>query len=76
MTKFEQIGIEYQMEAIDKVEAIRSFNHSCKICCSKGAFVKCDRCAISQVHYQVLACFDDLEAFKAKSFQNKTKARS
>lgn len=45
MTKFEQVGIN-------------SFNISCNICCCKGMRIDCDRCAISEAHSLVMACFD------------------
>lgn len=58
MTKFEQVGINYQYDAATKEQAIRSFNHSCNCCCRKGMRIKCDRCAISEAHSLVMACFD------------------
>lgn len=36
MTKFEQIGINYQYDAIDLSMANNSFKHSCSVCCHKG----------------------------------------
>lgn len=36
MTKFEQIGVNYQYEAADKASANRSFAYSCKCCCQRG----------------------------------------
>lgn len=59
MTKFEQIGINYQYDAANVEEANKSFMHSCKCCCNKGLHLECDRCAIEQVHSLVVAYFQD-----------------
>jgi hypothetical protein len=63
MTKFEQIGVNYQYEAADKASANRSFAYSCKCCCQRGMRIECDRCAIEIAHSLVIAAFDsdDLE---------------
>ena len=58
MHKFEQIGVNHQYTAATKEAAIESFNISCNICCRKGMRIKCDRCAISEAHSLVMACFD------------------
>ena len=47
MTKFEQVGINYQHEATTKEDANRSFKYSCDCCCNRGMHIKCDRCAIA-----------------------------
>lgn len=62
MTKFEQIGVERQLESDSKKEAIRSFTNSCTVCCNRGMRLDCNKCSIAHVHKQVLACFDDLKA--------------
>lgn len=62
-TFFEQVGVERQINADTPEEAIRSFKHSCAVCCTKGAYVKCDKCAIAHAHNEVLACFQDVEEF-------------
>lgn len=59
MTKFEQIGINYQYDAIDKYTANKAFKYSCNVCCHKGMQVDCDKCAISHVHNLVVAYFDE-----------------
>ena len=61
MTKFEQIGINYQYDASTKEEANRAFKHSCKCCCNRGMHISCDKCAIARAHALVVACFDDIE---------------
>lgn len=58
MHKFEQVGVNHQYAAATKEAAIESFNISCNICCRKGMRIKCDRCAISEAHSLVMACFD------------------
>ena len=58
MTKFETIGIQYQMESASKEEALRNFQHSCYCCCMKGMRIECDRCAIEATHKHVIATFE------------------
>ena len=60
MTKFEQVGINYQYNANNIHEANKSFNYSCQCCCNKGMRIDCDRCAIAHVHNMVVACFNDM----------------
>ena len=59
MTKFEQIGINYQYDATNANEANKAFARSCHCCCSKGIHLDCDKCAISAVHSMLIAYFDD-----------------
>ena len=59
MTKFEQVGINYQYNASNIQEANKSFSYSCNCCCNKGMRIDCDRCAIAHVHNLVVACFND-----------------
>lgn len=59
MRKFEQIGVNYQYTAATKEAAIKSFNISCNICCYKGMRIECDRCAISEAHGLIMACFEE-----------------
>ena len=59
MTKFEQVGINYQYLSATKEDAIKSFDFSCKCCCNTGMHLECDRCAIAYTHNMVVACFDD-----------------
>ena len=58
MTKFEQIGVNYQYDAIDKADANRYFKYSCNCCCQRGMRIECDRCAIAVAHDLVVATFD------------------
>lgn len=58
MTKFEQVGINFQYDASTKEQAIKSFNISCNICCCKGMRIDCDRCAIAETHSLIMAYFD------------------
>lgn len=59
MTKFEQIGINYQYDAVDKKSANRAFNISCNICCNRGMHLNCDKCSIAVVHSLVVASLED-----------------
>ena len=58
MTKFEQIGINYQNDSASKREANSSFRYSCRVCCERGIRVECDRCAIAATHDAVIAAFE------------------
>jgi hypothetical protein len=58
MTKFEQVGVNYQYDANTKEEANRAFKYSCNCCCQRGLRIECDRCAISCAHNLVIAAFD------------------
>lgn len=62
MTKFEQVGINYQYDAVTPDQAKKSFQHSCTCCCHKGMIINCDRCAIATVHNIVMAYFDTKES--------------
>lgn len=59
MTKFEQIGINYQYDARSIEEANKSFQHSCNCCCNKGIRIDCDKCAIAHTHALIVAYFND-----------------
>lgn len=58
MTKFEQIGVNYQYDSCSKEEAARALRHSCRCCCERGMQITCSRCAIEQAHNLVVAAFD------------------
>lgn len=58
MTKFEQVGVNMQYEALTKEIAIKKFSRSCECCCNKGIRLECDRCAIETVHKLVIASFE------------------
>lgn len=59
MTKFEQIGVNYQYDAENPKQAMKSFQYSCKCCCCKGMRINCDTCCIAQANAMVMACFND-----------------
>lgn len=59
MTKFEQVGINYQYDAENIKSANKAFEYSCNCCCNKGMRLDCDRCAIAHVHKLVVACLND-----------------
>lgn len=61
MTKFEQVGINYQHNANSIEQAKRSFEYSCNCCCTKGMHIECDRCCIATVHSMVVAILADKE---------------
>lgn len=61
MTKFEQVGINYQYDAVNKTMANRAFKRSCDACCHRGMHLDCDTCSIAQVHNAVIAIFEDME---------------
>ena len=57
MTKFEQIGVNYQLDCSSAAEARKCFKLSCRSCCNRGMRIECDRCAISQAHDSIVAAF-------------------
>ena len=61
MTKFEQVGVNFQYDATSIEQANRSFAYSCNCCCHKGMRIDCDKCAIAHTHNLVVACFADKE---------------
>ena len=58
MTKFEQVGINYQYSANSKEDAGRSFRYSCRCCCERGMHIDCDRCGIAVAHNLVISTFE------------------
>lgn len=58
MTKFEQVGVNYQNAAMTKEQARRSFDYSCNCCCNRGMHIYCDRCAIAAAHKLTIAALD------------------
>lgn len=61
MTKFEQIGVNYQYDATSKEQCNKAFQHSCNCCVSRGMHIECDRCAINYVHNLMVATFETKE---------------
>lgn len=57
MTKFEQVGVNYQYAASNIHQAQKSFQYSCHCCCVKGMRIECDHCAIEVAHNLVVASF-------------------
>ena len=57
MTKFEQVGVNYQYSAENTFQANNSFKYSCDCCCNKGIHIDCDKCAIAEAHSLVIAAF-------------------
>lgn len=64
MTKFEQIGVNLQNDAMTKEEARKNFSYSCRVCCNRGMQIQCDKCAISVCHQETMACFDEINNHK------------
>lgn len=64
MTKFEQIGVNYQNDAESKEQANRSFYYSCECCCTRGLRIECDRCAIAVAHNLTIAAFENKKVAK------------
>lgn len=65
MTKFEQRGVEFQYDASCKQDALKSFQYSCSVCCSRVMRIECDRCAIRATHEMTMAYFASVEQKKA-----------
>ena len=64
MTKFEQVGVNYQNDAESKEQANRSFRYSCECCCTRGMHIECDRCAIAMAHNLTIAAFENNKVAK------------
>lgn len=64
MTKFEQVGVNYQNDAESKEQANRSFRYSCECCCNRGLHIECDRCAIAVAHNLTIAAFENKKVAK------------
>ena len=61
MTRFEEIGVEFQLGSRSKQHAEANFDRSCSICCSHGMHLDCDACAIACANKTVLEAFMVLE---------------
>lgn len=61
MTKFEQVGVNYQYNATNVEDANKFFEYSCNCCCTKGRQFDCSRCAIAVTHNNLCAYFSDKE---------------
>jgi len=58
MTKFEQVGVNYQKMSTSKEDAMQKFEHSCDICACRGMRIDCDKCAIAVFNKLVVAIYD------------------
>lgn len=59
MTHFEQVGVNFQMQALTVEDARSSLRYSCRCCNNHGMQIKCERCAIAQAHEQTIAILND-----------------
>ena len=73
MTRFEQIGCNYQYDATTIEEANHSFKISCSICCHKlrALYCKCEQCAIHQAHELVVAALAEKGSNNSKLLVDK-----
>ncbi len=60
MSRFEEIGIQRQLESKTKSEAVKKFSNTCKTCCYKNIRVSCDRCAIAHIHSKLVIYLEGL----------------
>lgn len=63
MTKFEQVGVNYQHRATSIEDANKSFEYSCNCCCNsiRCMYKDCEHCAIAQTHNLMVAILTDKE---------------
>ena len=54
MTRFEELGVGFQLRAETTAQACRSFEYSCNCCCNRGLRIDCSRCAIQDVHEKIV----------------------
>lgn len=60
MSRFEERGVEFQVNAQNSEQAKRSFDYSCNLCCNRGLRISCDRCAIRVTHERIVSILDNL----------------
>ena len=70
VSKFERVGINLQTNSETINEAIKNFQISCKICCSSGMYISCDRCSISVTHETTVAALQDIELFRKEKVED------
>ena len=75
MTGFERKGCEFQMNSSTVAEAVKNFAYSCKVCCSRGIRISCDRCAIAVTHENVVAAIRDAEEERRRVEVERVKAQ-
>ena len=66
MTKFEQIGVNRQFDAVNTEDANKAFARSCEVCCNRGIKLDCDKCCIAYTHKLICAYFCDRANESAK----------
>lgn len=54
MTYFEAVGVDYQYSATNIYEAKKALTKSCDKCTTTGKHITCDRCAIANVHNDII----------------------
>lgn len=61
MTRFENLGVNYQYSSLTVEEADRNFKFSCDCCVrnTRCSYNRCDRCAISVAHSLVVAAISE-----------------
>lgn len=57
MSKFEEIGINYQFDAKNIHEADKALATSCDICVKSGKNISCDKCRIEYTHQLIVSYF-------------------
>jgi hypothetical protein len=62
-SKFQNMGIQFQMDSDSPQEARKAFKVSCNICVTRGLNVECKVCPIKAYHEQTIAVFADLEEY-------------
>ena len=60
MTKFEEVGVEFQLNSRTIGWANKSFEYSCEVCCRKGIHIKCSHCAIAEMNALVIAALKSI----------------
>lgn len=75
MTGFERKGCELQMACESVHQAVKTFEYSCNVCCTKGVRITCDRCAIATIHESVVAAIKDAEEERRQKEAERAKAQ-
>lgn len=58
MSRFEEVGMNLQIQSDSKSQAERRFEYSCELCCKRGLRIDCDRCGINVIHQRMVKFFD------------------
>lgn len=75
MIGFERKGCELQMACETVHQAIKTFEYSCNVCCTRGVRLTCERCAIAATHENVVAAIRDFEEEKRLKEVERAKAQ-